>query len=76
MVSIVAALLMLRRVAGCRQPIIRDCYTFDCVDNKKIDYCGLCEDFPCNEIMTRKGDSFSYDVCSGRNPKEMVVEYK
>lgn len=31
-----------------------DCYTFDCVNKHKIDYCGLCEDFPCNEIMTRE----------------------
>jgi len=30
------------------------CYTFDCVTNKGIDYCGLCEKFPCNEIMTRE----------------------
>lgn len=28
-----------------------DCYTFDCVDEQKIEFCGLCQDFPCNEIM-------------------------
>lgn len=31
-----------------------DCYTLDCVSEKKIDFCGLCEEFPCNEIMTRE----------------------
>ena len=40
---------------GCRTAHNKgDCYTFDCVDNKNIDYCGLCKDFPCNEIMTRE----------------------
>ncbi len=31
-----------------------DCFTFDCVDSQGIDYCGLCEKFPCNEIMTKE----------------------
>jgi hypothetical protein len=24
------------------------------VDDQEIDYCGLCEEFPCNEIMTKE----------------------
>lgn len=31
-----------------------DCFTFDCVDRKKIDYCPTCKSFPCEEIMTRE----------------------
>ena len=43
------------KCTGCRTAQNKgDCYTFDCVDNKNIDYCGLCKDFPCNEIMTRE----------------------
>jgi len=30
-----------------------DCYTFDCVNIHKIEFCGTCDKFPCNEIMTR-----------------------
>lgn len=40
--------------SGCRTAHMEgDCYTFDCVDKQKIEYCGQCTDFPCNEIMTR-----------------------
>ncbi len=40
---------------GCRtQHKKGDCFTYDCVDNKNITYCGLCDDFPCDEIIKRK----------------------
>lgn len=31
-----------------------DCYTRDCVLSKGIGYCGLCEGFPCDAILTRQ----------------------
>lgn len=30
-----------------------DCYTFDCVVDQDLDFCGTCSKFPCNEIMTK-----------------------
>mgnify|MGYP000870742893 CR=1 FL=1 len=40
---------------GCRTAHTKgDCFTFDCVDNQKIDYCGLCGKCPCDEIMTKE----------------------
>jgi hypothetical protein len=40
---------------GCRKSHTKgDCYTFDCVDDQKINYCGLCKSFPCDQIMTRE----------------------
>lgn len=43
------------KCTGCRTAHTKgDCYTFDCVDEQKIDYCGLCKNFPCDEIMTRE----------------------
>ncbi|MCH4886326.1 DUF3795 domain-containing protein [Acidaminobacter sp. JC074] len=41
--------------SGCRTAHkTGDCFTFDCVDKKKLDYCGRCSDFPCKGIMTRE----------------------
>lgn len=41
--------------AGCRKAHKKgDCFTFDCVDNQKLDFCGQCCNFPCEEIMTRE----------------------
>lgn len=40
---------------GCRAAHKKgDCYTFDCVDVQKIEYCGLCKNFPCDEIIIRE----------------------
>ncbi len=40
---------------GCRKAHSRnDCFTFDCVDDKKLTYCGQCDKFPCNDIMTKE----------------------
>ena len=40
---------------GCRKSHnIGDCFTFDCVDKKEIEYCGQCEQFPCDEILFRE----------------------
>ena len=30
-----------------------DCFTRDCVTGKEIDYCGLCPDFPSDDILTK-----------------------
>lgn len=30
------------------------CYTRDCVLSKKISFCGECEDFPCETILTQE----------------------
>jgi len=39
---------------GCRTAHERgDCFTFDCVDERKLAYCGQCGRFPCDDIMTR-----------------------
>ncbi len=29
-----------------------DCYTLDCVTDRDIEYCGQCDNFPCEHIMT------------------------
>ena len=43
------------KCTGCRTAHTKgDCYSFDCVDEQKIDYCGLCKNFPCDEIITRE----------------------
>ena len=40
---------------GCRSAHNKgDCFTFDCVDQKGITYCGQCGDFPCDEIIHRE----------------------
>ncbi len=40
---------------GCRLTHKRgDCYTFDCVDNRGLDFCDTCGEFPCKEIMIRE----------------------
>lgn len=31
-----------------------DCYTNDCVTSKKISFCGECDDFPCETILTKE----------------------
>jgi len=39
---------------GCVDEHIRgDCFTRDCVLDKKLDFCGECENFPCNTILTK-----------------------
>lgn len=39
---------------GCRRAHKRgDCYTFDCVDDQSLEFCGTCVKFPCDEIMTK-----------------------
>ena len=38
---------------GCNSQGEGDCFTRDCVLKKGIDYCGLCPDFPCDDILTR-----------------------
>lgn len=39
--------------AGCMEAHeAGDCYTRDCVLKRGLDYCGKCEGFPCDEIMT------------------------
>lgn len=30
-----------------------DCFTRDCVKEKKLNFCGECRSFPCDTIMTR-----------------------
>lgn len=30
------------------------CFTFRCVSQKKITFCGQCLDFPCDEIINQK----------------------
>ena len=30
-----------------------DCFTNDCVKEKKLNFCGECENFPCDTIMTK-----------------------
>lgn len=37
---------------GCRaEHKLGDCFTFDCVDKHKLDYCGQCKSFPCDDII-------------------------
>jgi hypothetical protein len=31
-----------------------DCFTFDCVKEKRFRFCGQCPDFPCDELMVRE----------------------
>ena len=31
-----------------------DCFTRDCVLNKNLDFCGECERFPCDDILTKQ----------------------
>lgn len=39
---------------GCRTAHKKgDCYTFDCVDEQELEFCGTCNKFPCKEIMTK-----------------------
>lgn len=41
--------------SGCRTAHKKgDCFTFDCVDQQEVEFCGLCNQFPCKEIMTRE----------------------
>lgn len=41
--------------SGCRTAHAPgDCFTFDCVDQKGLTYCGQCESFPCDSIITRE----------------------
>ena len=30
-----------------------DCFTRDCVKEKKLNFCGECKSFPCDTIMTK-----------------------
>ena len=30
-----------------------DCFSRDCAMEKKLDFCGKCEKFPCNEIINK-----------------------
>ena len=30
-----------------------DCFTRDCVNEKKLNFCGECKNFPCDTIMTQ-----------------------
>ena len=30
-----------------------DCFTRDCVKEKKLNFCGECKNFPCDTIMTK-----------------------
>lgn len=40
---------------GCRNAHKRgDCFTFDCVDERRVEYCGLCRDFPCDALFSRE----------------------
>lgn len=38
---------------GCRETPHQNCYTFDCVDRRGLEFCGQCGDFPCQAIITR-----------------------
>jgi len=31
-----------------------DCFTLDCVTQNNLTYCGECDRFPCDELLTRK----------------------
>lgn len=40
--------------AGCREAHKNGgCFTASCVSSKGIDYCGLCDEFPCEDIIKR-----------------------
>lgn len=39
---------------GCRTAHLKgDCFTFDCVEGRKFDFCPQCEEFPCGELLLR-----------------------
>ena len=42
---------------GCRgceeEHATGDCFTRDCVKEKKLNFCGECKNFPCDTIMTK-----------------------
>ncbi len=42
---------------GCTEvegkPFWGECETYSCAQDKKVDHCGECGDFPCNEFMGR-----------------------
>ena len=42
---------------GCEEvdgrPFCGSCATYDCVKTKKIEHCGLCDEFPCEDFMSR-----------------------
>ena len=41
--------------SGCRTAHSKgDCFTFDCVEEKGLDFCGNCPDFPCPDLFTRQ----------------------
>jgi len=35
------------------KPFWGTCQTYSCVQQHEIEHCGLCEDFPCRDFMTR-----------------------
>jgi len=45
------------RCKGCSEvdgkPSWGECETYSCVQNKKVDHCGECPDFPCTDFMKR-----------------------
>ena len=50
---------------GCLEmdnPFWGECNVKKCCENKKLEHCGLCDEFPCNEIV-----SMSYDGSEGDN---------
>ena len=39
---------------GCIEEHVEgDCYSRDCVLNNKLDFCGQCSKFPCDEIINK-----------------------
>jgi hypothetical protein len=41
--------------AGCRAAHEKgNCFTFDCVQERGLAYCGQCADFPCDELFARE----------------------
>ena len=39
---------------GCMEEhTVGDCFSRDCVIEKKLDFCGLCDRFPCDEIINK-----------------------
>ncbi|MGN0627898.1 MAG: DUF3795 domain-containing protein [Oscillospiraceae bacterium] len=43
------------KCAGCRREHREgDCFTLDCVTRKGIEFCGTCENFPCDDIISRE----------------------
>lgn len=39
---------------GCeKEHTMGDCFTRDCAKEKKLNFCGECESFPCDTIMTK-----------------------